>query len=346
MSKRNLLIFFLLLAVFVSLPASLAMGAFELSFLEASQIIWSKLSGLSFVDDERLAAVIWQIRLPRVLLSLMVGASLAISGAALQGLFRNPLADPSIVGISMGAALSAAIVIVLADGVLAANYSLGGISLLAIATFLGALVTTFLIFRIAKEGKKVNVMNMLLAGIAINAIAAAGVGLLTFLADNEELRTLTFWTLGSLGGANWLSVGVLTISTFLSLYFLLPLFKSFNALSLGEQEATYMGVNTEKLKLKVIIFSALAIGTGVAFCGMISFVGLVVPHIIRLIFGGDYRILLPTSAIGGGLLLCWADNLARTAVIPAELPIGILTALFGAPVFLYLILNRRKLQLK
>ena len=346
MSKRNLLIFFLLLAVFVSLPASLAMGAFELSFLEASQIIWSKLSGLSFVDDERLAAVIWQIRLPRVLLSLMVGASLAISGAALHGLFRNPLADPSIVGISMGAALSAAIVIVLADGVLAANYSLGGISLLAIATFLGALVTTFLIFRIAKEGKKVNVMNMLLAGIAINAIAAAGVGLLTFLADNEELRTLTFWTLGSLGGANWLSVGVLTISTFLSLYFLLPLFKSFNALSLGEQEATYMGVNTEKLKLKVIIFSALAIGTGVAFCGMISFVGLVVPHIIRLIFGGDYRILLPTSAIGGGLLLCWADNLARTAVIPAELPIGILTALFGAPVFLYLILNRRKLQLK
>jgi iron complex transport system permease protein len=322
------------------------MGAFELSFFDASQIIWSKLSGLSVVDDERLAAVIWQIRLPRVLLSLMVGASLAISGAALQGLFRNPLADPSIIGISMGAALSAAIVIVLADGVLAANYSIGGISLLAIATFLGALITTFLIFRIAKEGKKVNVMNMLLAGIAINAIAAAGVGLLTFLADNEELRTLTFWTLGSLGGASWLSVGVLSISTFLSLYFLLPLFKSFNALSLGEQEATYMGVNTEKLKLKVIIFSALAIGTGVAFCGMISFVGLVVPHIIRLIFGGDYRVLLPTSAIGGGLLLCWADNLARTAVIPAELPIGILTALFGAPVFLYLILNRRKLQLK
>lgn len=346
MSKRNLLISFLLLAVLVSLPASLAMGAFELSFFEASQIIWSKLSGFSVIEDERLAAVIWQIRLPRVLLSLMVGASLAISGAALQGLFRNPLADPSIIGISMGAALSAAIIIVLADGVLAANYSVGGISLLAIATFLGALITTFLIFRIAKEGKKVNVMNMLLAGIAINAIAAAGVGLLTFLADNEELRTLTFWTLGSLGGASWLSVGVLSVSTFLSLYFLLPLFKSFNALSLGEQEATYMGVNTEKLKLKVIIFSALAIGTGVAFCGMISFVGLVVPHIIRLIFGGDYRILLPTSALGGGLLLCWADNLARTAVIPAELPIGILTALFGAPVFLYLILNRRKLQLR
>ncbi len=346
MSKRNLLLTFLFLAVLISLPASLAMGAFDLSFLEAAQIIWSKLSGFTDFQDQRLAAVIWQIRLPRVLLSLMVGASLAISGAALQGLFRNPLADPSIIGISMGAALSAAVVIVLADGVLAANYSMGGISFLAVATFFGALITTFLIFRIAKEGKQVNVMNMLLAGIAINAIAAAGVGLLTFLADNEELRTLTFWTLGSLGGATWLSVGVLAISTFFSLYFLLPLFKSFNALALGEQEAAYMGVNTEKLKLKVIIFSALAIGTGVAFCGMISFVGLVVPHIIRLIFGGDYRILLPTSALGGGLLLCWADNLARTAVIPAELPIGILTALFGAPVFLYLILNRKKLQVK
>tara|TARA_B100001109_G_scaffold255503_1_gene258844 strand:+ start:69 stop:1109 length:1041 start_codon:yes stop_codon:yes gene_type:complete len=345
MNKRSLIIFGLLSAVLVSLPISIGLGAFELSFYDSLQIIWTKLTGLGSLNDQRIAAVVWQIRLPRVLLSLMVGASLAISGASLQGLFRNPLADPSIIGISMGAALAAAIVIVLADGVLSASYSLGGISLLAIATFLGALVTTFIIFKIAKEGKQVNVMSMLLAGIAINAIAAAGVGLLTFLADNEQLRTLTFWTLGSLGGATWLSVGVLAISTAISLAFLLPLFKSFNALSLGEQEAMYMGVNTEKLKLKVIIFSALSIGAGVAFCGMISFIGLVVPHIIRLLFGGDYRTLLPASALGGGLLLCWADNIARIVVIPAELPIGILTALFGAPVFLYLILNRKKVKI-
>jgi iron complex transport system permease protein len=343
MNKPRILILVLIVAVLVSLPASVGLGAFELSFIDACQIIGSKLIGVEQLDQERLTAVVWQIRLPRVLLSLMVGASLAVSGAALQGLFRNPLADPSIIGISMGAALAAAMVIVLADGVLASTYSLGGVSLLAIATFFGALLTTFLIFGIAKEGKQINVMSMLLAGIAINAIAAAGVGLLTFLADNEQLRTLTFWTLGRLGGATWLSVGVLAVATALSLSFLLPLFKSFNALSLGEREAAYMGINIEQLKLKVIIFSALSIGAGVAFCGMISFIGLVVPHIIRLLFGGDYRILLPASALGGGLLLCWADNLARTVVVPAELPIGILTALFGAPVFLYLILNRKNI---
>jgi iron complex transport system permease protein len=244
----------------------------------------------------------------------------------------------------MGSALAAALVIVLAGNLVFTSYTLGGMSLLTLFTFLGAVATTLLIFSLARRGKKVHVVTLLLGGIAINALAGAGTGLLTFVADDAQLRTITFWTLGSLGGASWISVIILSITTSLTLYFILPLFKSFNALSLGEEEAAYLGINTEELKRKVILFTALSIGASVAFCGMIGFVGLVVPHILRLVVGSDHRSLLPASALLGALLLCWADNLSRTLIAPAELPIGIITAICGAPVFLFLLVQRKKVM--
>jgi iron complex transport system permease protein len=199
-----------------------------------------------------------------------------------------------------------------------------------------------LIFALAREKRKTNVVTMLLAGISINALAGAATGLLTYLADDAQLRSLTFWTLGSLGGTTWKAVIFMSVATGLSLLILLRLHKSFNALALGEAEAIHLGVSVEALKKWVIFATALAVGVSVAFCGMIGFVGLVVPHIMRLWVGAEHRYLLPASALGGGLLLCWADTLSRTWAAPAEIPIGVITALVGAPVFLFLLFKQRK----
>ena len=286
-------------------------------------------------------AIVWVIRLPRVLMSLLVGGSLALCGTAMQGLFRNPLADPSLIGVSGGAALSAALVIVLGGPWLALVQQQLGLPLLPVATFVGAVGSTLLIFALAREKRRTNVATMLLAGIAINALAGAGVGLLTYLADDAQLRSLTFWTLGSLGGAQWTSTGWLALATLFTLALLLPMAKSFNALSLGETEARHLGVPVEVLKRRVIVATGLAVGTSVAFCGLIGFVGLVVPHLLRLAGGAQHRYLLPASALGGGVLLTAADTLARTLVPPAEVPIGIVTSMVGAPVFLALLFNKQ-----
>lgn len=345
MAKLGLSIPVLLILLTITIFLSASFGAMEINWNEIFIIFKNKFNGLSESSLSQKEAVLFNIRLPRIIMSLFVGGSLAICGTALQGLFRNPLADPSVIGISMGAALSAGAVIVFSSSLLLSTFSLGGMTLLSISTFLGAVATTFFIFGISKQGKKVNIVTMLLAGIAINALAGAGLGLLSYLADDAQLRTLTFWTLGSMGGASWNSVLILGISCALTIIFLLPQSKAFNALALGEQEAAIIGVSTEQLKIKVIVLTALAVGASVAFCGMIGFVGLVTPHILRIIGGSDHRFLLPVSAIVGGLLLVWADNFSRLAVAPAEIPIGIVTALIGAPVFLYLLLKQRRYNL-
>ncbi|MEL6633458.1 MAG: iron ABC transporter permease [Bacteroidota bacterium] len=288
------------------------------------------------------AAIVSIIRLPRVLMSLLVGATLAICGTAMQGLFRNPLADPSLIGVSTGATLSAALAIVILGPMLTHAEAEWGVPLLPVVTFGGAVLSTFLIFGLASDRRGTNVATMLLAGIAINALAGAGVGLLTYLADDEQLRTLTFWTLGSLGGINWQSVVWMGGSLFIVLALLLPMSKYFNALTLGEQEAHYLGVPVEQLKQRVILATGLGIGCTVAFCGVIGFVGLVIPHLLRLVGGGQHRYLLPASALGGSLILCLSDTVSRTLVAPAELPIGIVTAIIGAPVFLLLLFQQNK----
>lgn len=318
--------------IFVS---ALSIGAVKVPPLE----ILGVLSGQA--NDSLQEAVIWNIRLPRVLLGLLTGAALAVSGAALQGLFRNPLADPGIIGISNGAALLAAATIVLGSLVFhLIPRSLIPFALPA-AAFLGGLITTLLIYRLSWHEGRTVAATLLLAGIAISALTAAITGLFTYLATDEQMRTLVFWTLGSLGGASWTSCWLTALCVIPAIFILSKESRALNAMLLGEAEAGFLGFNPERTKMRVVIASALAVGGSVAFCGVIGFVGLVVPHIVRHLIGPDHRFLIPGSALLGATLLTGADIGARTIVAPAELPIGILTALVGAPFFLWLLLKQR-----
>jgi iron complex transport system permease protein len=281
-------------------------------------------------------AVLSSIRLPRILLAIIVGAALAVSGAALQGLFRNPLADPGLIGISSGAALAVTLMIVLI-GPLSGTL---GLYSLSIAAFAGGLITCLLIFRFAGMTGSFSVTYMLLAGIAMNAIAGAGTGFLTYLSNDEQLRSLTFWTMGSLGGALWPAVMVAATIIIPATFLLTRNAQKLNILLLGEKEAHYLGVDSEQLKRIVIICTALSVGVAVAVSGIIGFVGLVVPHLIRLIIGPDHRLLIPASALLGAILLLVADSFARTLVAPAEMPVGILTSLIGGPFFLWLLIKQ------
>jgi iron complex transport system permease protein len=288
------------------------------------------------------AAVIETIRLPRTLLGLLVGAALAVAGAAMQGLFRNPLADPGLIGVSAGSALAAVTVIVLGSqgGLAFLIMSLGPFTL-PLAAFGGGLITTLIVYRLASREGHTSVTTLLLAGIAINALCGAGTGLLTYLADDQQLRNLTFWSMGSLGGATWSQVGTVSLLIALPLLALPLLARTLNALLLGEAEAGHLGIAVQRMQRIIVALAALAVGAAVAVSGLIGFVGLVVPHLLRLALGPDHRFLLPGAALLGGSLLLLADLLARTLVTPAELPIGILTALLGGPFFLALLLHRR-----
>ncbi|PWN08028.1 heme ABC transporter permease [Rhodohalobacter mucosus] len=289
-------------------------------------------------------SILLNIRLPRVLLAVLVGAALAISGAAMQGLFRNPLADPGLIGVSSGAALATAIAMVVLSSLAWPFLDLLGEALIPLAAFAGGTSATILVYRLSTSRGRTNVATMLLAGIAINAMAGALIGFMIFLADDDQLRDLTFWTLGSLGGAMWKSVWIVLPILMAAILFLPRLSKGLNAILLGEAEARHLGVRVQRLKKVIIIFVGLAVGAAVSVSGMIGFVGLVVPHILRLWIGPDHRFLMPGSAILGGLLLLASDLAARTMVAPAELPIGVITASIGAPFFLWLLLRNRELR--
>ncbi len=281
-------------------------------------------------------AVFSFIRLPRILLAIIVGASLAVSGAAMQGLFRNPLADPGLIGISSGASLGVAVVIVLGGPIT----GVFGFYSLSVAAFVGGLITCLLIFRFARLNGTFSVIYMLLAGIAINALAGSGTGFLTYLSNDEQLRSLTFWTMGSLGGALWPAVIVAATVVIPSTILLIKNARKLNVLLLGEQEAQYLGIDSENLKRIIIICTALSVGAAVAVSGIIGFVGLVVPHLIRLTVGPDHHLLIPASALLGAILLLAADTFARTIISPAEMPVGILTSLIGGPFFLWLLMKQ------
>ncbi|MGB0210699.1 FecCD family ABC transporter permease [Algiphilus sp.] len=285
-------------------------------------------------------SVLLSIRLPRVVLGALTGASLAISGAALQALFRNPLADPGLIGISNGAGLAAAGAIVLAPPALAAAF--GGF-LLPLAAFGGALLATIVVYRVATRDGRTEVATLLLAGIALNAIAAAGIGLLIFLSTDQQLRDLNFWLLGSLGGTTWRALLPVIPCVVAPVAALTMLSGPLNALLLGESEAGHLGVPVERIKQAVVALVALSVGAGVALTGIIAFVGLVVPHLLRLAIGPDHRVVLPGSILLGATLMLVADLLARTVVVPAELPVGILTSCVGGPFFLWLLMRRRGL---
>ncbi len=287
--------------------------------------------------------VLWSIRLPRVALAAMVGALLAAAGAIMQGVFRNPLADPALVGVSSGAALAAAITIVAGDKFLLATIMTLPVEVLPVAAFAGALTATLVLYRIATHHSRTSIAIFLLGGLAIAALVNAGIGLLIFLADDRQLRDITFWMLGSLGGATWQKV-LAVLPFLLATLAALPIMaRGLDLLVLGEAEAFHMGIAVERLKRIAIVVIALAIGAAVSVSGIIGFVGIVVPHLLRLVVGPGHRLLLPASILLGAALMLGADTLARTLAAPAELPIGIVTAAIGAPFFLVLLLRQRSL---
>ncbi|RTE64644.1 iron ABC transporter permease [Amphritea opalescens] len=297
---------------------------------------------LTTIFDQSVAAqVFWQLRVPRLLLTLLAGGLLAITGAAAQSLFRNPLADPGLIGISAGAALSAGVMMVLLGS---SVYLLGGL-MLPLAAFAGGVLTTLLVARLSVTLQGVSVTNMLLCGIAINAIALAGLGGLKYLAGDQQLRQLSFWMLGSLNHSRWQDLLVLLVAAVPVLWLLPRYGQKLNLLLLGEQQASLLGLDVMRCKRVMILLIALGVGAVVALTGIIGFVGLVVPHLVRLLTGPDNRRLLPLSALLGAILLTLADIISRLLVSPAELPVGIVTALVGGPFFL-LLLTRRKRELR
>jgi iron complex transport system permease protein len=324
----------LMAAVAVSM-ISVTNGAYPLSGSEVLQLIGGEL------HDDVARMVILDVRLPRLILGFMVGAVLAVSGAILQGLFRNPLADPGLIGVSAGASLAAIAVIVLGGTWLGGWIDLAGVWALPVAAFVGGSGTVFLAWRIARRAGQTSVATLLLAGIAINAVAGAGTGLLTFYASDQELRSLTFWTMGSLGHAAWGDVAMAAPWLILALLAAPFLARPLDAFLLGEQVVGHLGYNTDWTKRAAILVAGLGVGAAVAVSGLIGFVGLVVPHLVRQLLGAGHRVVLPASALAGGTLLVGADCLARVIVAPAELPIGLMMALIGGPFFLLILLRTR-----
>ena len=312
---------------FGALVLALAVGAVPMPF-------WDILSG----DAAFQRQVLVEIRAPRVALAGLVGAVLATSGAALQGLFRNPLADPGLIGVSSGAALGAVAMIVLGPG--AAVGPLAAYAL-PLAAMLGAVLATLFLWGFASRYGRFSIVTILLVGIAVNALAAVGVGAFQYLSDEGQLRTLTFWMLGSFGRASWPTVSPAALAMTAAAVPLFFAVKALDLLQLGESEAFHLGVAVRRLKRRVILCAAAAVGAGVALSGIIGFIGLVVPHMVRLLLGAGHRWVLPGAALLGGALTILADLLARTVASPAEIPVSLVTSALGAPFFLWLIARVR-----
>jgi iron complex transport system permease protein len=328
----------LLFLLIISIVGAIFLGAYQTSFAEIGQAMVNFLNG----KNNAITYLIFHIRLPRILLAGLVGGGLAIAGAAIQGLFRNPLAEPSLIGITSGAMLFAVSSIVLMGSFLATFSAIFQQATVSIFAFIGGLSTTYLVYFLSSKHGRTNVMTMLLAGIAITAFAAAITGIFIFLSDDQQLRDITFWSLGSVSSASWIQLGITAPIVLIGTFLLNTHAKSLNAILLGEKEATYLGIKVEKVKSQIILITALIVGVSIAMTGIIGFVGLIIPHFLRLIFGTDYRFLLKGSALLGAIFLIITDTLARTIIAPAELPIGILTALVGAPFFLWLLLQMQR----
>ncbi|HGS5288132.1 TPA: FecCD family ABC transporter permease [Vibrio parahaemolyticus] len=317
--------------------ASITVGPMNISFTDS-------LRGLVGAHSElapHIQLVINEIRLPRTILCMFIGAILAICGVVMQGLFRNPLAEPGIIGVSAGAALGGAFAIVVFAEFSQNHPQLMNLAALPLFAFLGGALTTVLVYWLGTNKFGTSVTIMLLAGVAISALSGAAIGFLNFSADDQMLRDLTLWSMGSLAGANWAGIGLASVTLVVLLFWFHKKAMSLNALLLGESEARHLGVPVQKLKRQLILLSAVGVGVTVSMCGAIGFIGLVIPHLGRMLAGPDHRTLLPISALLGALLLTCADMIARVLLAPAELPVGIVTALIGAPFFIYLLFQQR-----
>lgn len=315
-------------------------------FIPPGSIMTILLKPLGFFSESGVDSVhetvLWSIRLPRLVLTVLVGAALAISGACLQGLFRNPLVEPGLIGVSNGAALAVVVLIVFGATLSLTRESVGMNVLIPLFAFGGGILATLLVVQVARFVADGSIAVLILCGVAVNALAGALMGLVIFYADENQLRMFTFWTLGDLGGASWQSLVYASPLLVLASVWLLSFQHDLNAIALGEPEAFHMGVDVRRVKRTIIFFSALAVGASVSLAGSIGFVGLIVPHLIRVMFHADHRLVLPASLLGGPVLLIIADLVSRTVVAPSELPIGVVTALVGAPFFIFLLIRSKK----
>lgn len=280
-------------------------------------------------------AALWTIRFPRVTMALLVGAALGTGGALMQGVFGNPLAEPGIAGVSAGAALGACTAIAL-------GWTFMGPWTTATLAFVGGVIAAGLVYTVSRSRGRTEVVTLILTGVAVNAISGAGIAFLTFIGDTQAREQIVFWQLGSLNGTRWPYVAVVVLPVLIGISLACLMARQLDLLSLGERSARHLGVDVERLRILAIGVVALLTAAAVAFAGIIAFVGLVVPHLIRMALGPGHRFLIPSSALGGGVLLLMADLVARTAVAYADLPIGMLTALVGGPFFLWLILRTRR----
>lgn len=318
-------------ALGVSLAVAISMGAYSVSPTE----LWGALRGAT--SDPYATAVLWDIRLPRVVLAALIGACLAIAGTVMQGIFGNPLAEPGLVGVSSGAAVGAVLAIVVGATAV-------GVWVQPAAAFLGGLLVTVLVYGMGRVDGRSEVLTLILTGVGINAFCGAVIGLLMSISDDAQLRSITFWTLGSVSTATWQSVASV-IPVALIGFLLMPwLARPLDLLALGERSAAHLGVNVERVRQVAILATALLTAAAVAVAGIIGFVGLVVPHATRLVVGPGHRLLLPASALAGALLLVWADLISRTIAEPREVPLGVVTALIGSPVFFLLLRREHRIR--
>ena len=328
---QSFILFFLLILLLLVLLTSFSLGSYSFPVLS---ILMGNTSEIE-------TTIFSEIRVPRVILAAIVGASLSVSGACMQGLFRNPLADPGLIGVSAGAALGASTIIVFGSSLTSAF--IFSTFLLPLSACLGSGLVILMLFLLTRGFGHQGVTYMLLVGIAVNAIASVGIGILTFVSSDSELRSLTFWTMGSFGGITWSLLIPALIIIFISFLFLLPILRNLDILQLGESEAKRLGVNVKSLKYRIIFASAASVGASVSLSGMIGFVGLVVPHLLRLLSGVNHTYVVIGSALLGSSLMVFADLLSRLLIQPAELPVGLITSAIGSPFFLWLIFRINKI---
>lgn len=326
--RARRIVLFCVMAVLLTATCiySITVGQYELDLRE----LWPILKAGPLAATDLDSSVIWQIRLPRLVLGLFVGAALGLGGALMQAVFSNPLAEPSIIGVTSGAGVGAAFAIVFGAGIL------GSWSVPASA-FIAGVLTTLLVNQLSRTSGKVQVLNLVLVGIAANAIAGAAISMLVFLAPTTAREQIIFWQMGTLAGANWEHTGIVAIIVTATTAFAMFLGKKLDLLALGDTAASHVGLNVQRVRIVAIALSTLLTAAAVSFAGIITFVGLVIPHIVRTVAGPSNRILLPASAIGGALLIGSSDILARTLIPFADLPIGIFTALIGGPTFFFLL---------
>lgn len=333
----------------VMLLLGLSVGPVPMDMQQLFQVLLHLLTDTTSLDPAMagLQTIVADIRLPRTLLAWIVGAGLAISGAAMQGLFRNPLADPSIIGVTSGASLGASIAVVIIGSSISASEQWGGLSILVLGAFVGGLLAVLTVYRLSTgstdhfASSSTSVATMLLVGIAITALAGAGNSLLAYMSDNETMRRISLWNMGGLDAASEPRVILAACIIVPAVFLLMRFSRQLDAMLLGESEARHLGVDVQRIKGSLVVIVAFAVASSVALAGVIGFVGLVVPHMLRMVVGPGHRRLLPYSALAGGLMLVAADIVARVILSPAEMPVGVITAILGAPLFIILLRQRR-----